>query len=126
MKFDRLFYLTCFNLIIKIFSIIPEWNFEKASVNLFSSGNERDIPILDTTKDGMYIKFYKRLSKINNQITYKNNLLIKVSDNVIYDGVVYFDQIESYYYLYNNNYGNYDKIICPKGKHHPTYFYDKT
>ena len=118
MKFDRLFYLTCFNLIIKIFSIIPEWNFEKASVNLFSSGNERDIPILETTKDGMYIKFYKSLSKINDQITYKNNLLIKVSNNVIYNGEVNFDQIESYYHLYN------DQIICPKGKHHPTYFYN--
>ena len=91
MKFYRLFYLIYFNFIIKIYSIIPEWNIEKTSVNLLSSGNAINITILEDTKDSMYINFYKAFLKINEQIVYKKYLLIKVSNNIIYHGEVNFE-----------------------------------
>ena len=124
MKNKKLSFLILFIFIIKSFSIIPEWNFDQSSIDLLGSNTQREIP-MEFTKDNLNIILTKKFSKINDEIVYTKHLLMKESNTIVYDGEVDFDDIESIYCINCcDNCGNTDRIICPKGKHHPTYFYN--
>ena len=122
MKDILLFWIIFFKLIIKTFSIIPEWNFENTAINLLASVNTITNETYHKVKDNMEVFIYKKFSKENGEIIYKKYVKVKEyhTGTVIYDGEVDFDEIQSFYYISN------DRIICPEGKFHPHYFYDNT
>ena len=102
---------------IKItFSIVPLWNFEKASQNLLKDGEYYytfDGPIYGTQK-GSYSLTIK-VSKNENGIIMKEKFLYLDGNQIT--GMDY-DEIES---VYKNNKNNY--FVCPKGKFF-VYFYN--
>ena len=67
----------------------------------------------------MYTKLYKYIALENGAIVYRKYLTITDSGSTIYDGEVDFDAIGNIHHFDN------DYIVCPKGKYHSTYFYDK-
>ena len=99
-------------------SVVQQWNFENSSKDLLSSGDH--IKEWSETKDGLYVKLYKKISKENGEVVYKKYLTVYYNGNFVYDNEVKFDNIQNYFHFENDN------IVCPKGKYHPHYFYDNT
>ena len=97
-------------------SVVQQWNFENSSKDLLSSGDH--IEEWSETKDGLYVKLYKKISKENGAVVYKKYLTVYYNGNFVYDKEVNFDNIQNYFHFENDN------IVCPKGKYHPHYFYD--
>ena len=104
--FFKLFSIFC--LLNFSLEIIPIWNISTSAINLLSSSSEYNYYIVDREMYGMKVKLKKIITKSETGISHKNYLKIGDGD----ENQVYFENIESFYYLNNIN------IICPKGKYH--------
>ena len=120
MKHTLIFFLVIFNSSFFVFSVVQQWNFENSSKDLLSSSEPLSVPVLEETKDNLFVKLYKYLAKENGAVVYRKYLTVTYNNNPVFDGEVNFDKIESFHRFDNDN------IICPKGKYHPTYFYSNT
>ena len=120
MEYNNLYFILFLNCIIITNQIVHKWNLENSSVNLFSSVNSTTITEFEKTKNDLYVKLEKVITKLNNSIIYNKLLTVTYEDTEVFYGNVDFEGIESIHRLENKN------IICPKGKYHPYYFYDNT
>ena len=120
MEYNNLYFILFLNCIIITNQIVHKWNLENSSVNLFSSVNSTTITEFEKTKNDLYVKLEKVITKLNNSIIYNKLLTVTYEDTEVFYGNVDFEGIESIHRLENKN------IICPKGKYHPFYFYDNT
>ena len=103
-------YLLYFYLIIKVLSVIPEWNLSNVGIDLLESANEVTHDIYSREIDNLKMVFKKNFTKTNEGIKVTN--ILKIGE---YERVVQFDHIESYYKIFND-----DKyVVCPKGTYHP-------
>ena len=116
-----LYILTC--LFSYTFSIIPNWNFENSSINLFGSETSYSYLVSHREIYNIYLEQYKNLTIVGNNIielnkfTYKNytedNYRKYYEDHLYGPIFIEFDNIESVYNQYISG-----KVICPKGKYH--------
>ena len=123
MKNNLTFLIILLNLFFTIISVVQDWDLENSSVDIFSISNPYTVKLYEGNIPGMYVLLNKELYKDTNTgaITITNKLIVArgYNDN-IYDGVIDFENIESFYQLGS------DYIICPKGKFQPTYFHGGT
>ena len=95
-------------LIIQVLSVIPEWNLTSVGEDLLGSYSEKTKIIYSRTLHNVNMVFKKKFEK--------HGTGIKVTNLLTLDGTekeVDFDQIESFYHLFNKY------IVCPKGSYHP-------
>ena len=104
----NLYIFFSFSFILKTFSVIPVWDLDSQSINLLSSKSFYEYIIYNYSG----VILMKNFTKNDNNITYKNLLII---NKLNLKREVGFDDIESYYY---NKLGS-EILICPKGKFHP-------
>ena len=101
-------------LIIQVLSVVPEWDLTKAGQNILGSNTEITIEIERRVLYNVEMIMKKRLTKTDEGIKVTNLLTIAGKEEE-----VDFDQVESFYYLFNIY------IVCPKGSYHPYNFSDK-
>ena len=104
-----IFYFYCFSVLPSILSIVPNWNFNKSSINLFSTSNTF------TYTYSSFPDIYNLKTEIKKTIKYENNKFIETKSLYInneYYNETDWDGIDSSYYLDNKT------IICPKGRNH--------
>ena len=102
-----------------VFSVVQQWNFENSSRDILASKENDSIKVLEeTNSDNLYVKLYKYIAKEDGAVVYRKYLTVSYGGNTVYDGEVNFDNIQNYFHFENDN------IICPRGKYHPTYFYN--
>ena len=101
-------------------SVVQKWNFENSSRELFASQETDTFTVYEKTKDNLYVQLTRKISRQNGVISITKNLIVKYNNQEVYNGEVDFDNIENFYRVAVDN----DNVICPKGKYHPTYFYD--
>ena len=101
----NIFLLNCYFLFVN--SFIPNWNFSSTSEDIFKNSSTYTQEITKNWGD-CKITLKKVFKKENNIISQVN----LISFFPLEDIIVYFDDIESFYHLNNNNY------ICPKGSNH--------
>ena len=106
--------------LFKVISVVQKWNFENSSRDLFASQEKDEKTIFDKTKDNLSVKLTRTISRQSGVILITRNLLVKYNNEEVYNGEVEFDNIENFYRVAVDN----DNVICPKGKYHPTYFYN--
>ena len=104
--------LFLFILFFQTYSVIPIWDFNSQSIDLFPS---QDSSYSYTTYSNADVKLEKIFIRNNGVITYINKLTIGDKSTQ-----VLFDDIES---VYQNQLGC-EILICPKGKFHPFDFYN--
>ena len=99
-------------LIFPIFAFSSEiillWDISTSATNLLSLRDEYYYYVVDRIMYGMKVKLKKIIKRNDTGISHSNYL--KIGDGS--ENQVYFENIESFYYLNNIN------IICPKGKYH--------
>ena len=109
------------NLLSIIFSVVQDWDMENSSIDVFTKSNPFYLDVYTGQKDdGTYVLLQKIFTKDSSgAISFTRKLTFSkgYNDN-IYIGEVAFENIESFYHIGD------DYIICPKGKFHPTYFYN--
>ena len=121
MKNDIIFALLFLNSFFVVFSVVQQWNLENSAVDLFESATYQSIKVIEETNDdGLYVKLFKYIGWDNGVIVYRKYLTVYYSDNEVYNSEENFDKIKSFYPFENDN------IICPKGKYHTSFFYNKT
>ena len=103
-----------------VFSVVQKWNFENSSRDLFASQETDTFTVYEKTKDNLYVILTRKISRQSGVISITKNLIVKYNNQEVYNGEVEFDNIENFYRVAVDN----DNVICPKGKYHPTYFYD--
>ena len=103
--------LFLFILFFQTYSVIPIWDFNSQSIDLFPS---QDSSYSYTTYSNADVKLEKIFIRNNGVITYINKLTIGDKSTQ-----VLFDDIES---VYQNQLGC-EILICPKGKFHPFDFF---
>ena len=104
-------YLTIFiSLFPGIFPILPVWNFDSQSIDLFSSSSTYEYIIYHKNSYEITVLLKKTINKINGVITSKNLLTIGSTTKE-----VAFEDIDSHY----KNKLDHSVVICPKGKFHP-------
>ena len=108
MKFNLIILVVFLNLPFLSFSVVQEWNFENASIDLLGSSTSISVKEFEDTTNNMYTKLYKYIALENGSIVYRKYLTITDSGNTIYDGEVNFDAIGSIHHFDN------DYIVCPK------------
>ena len=100
--------LLFFDLIFQVLTVIPEWNLTSAGKDLLGSNEEEIIEIYNRNLYNVIMVFKKKFKKTEDGIIVTN--IIKIGN---IEKEVNFEQVESYYYLYNKY------IVCPKGRYHP-------
>ena len=120
MRQNLIFISVFFNSIFFSFSIVQNWNFDNAAIDLLSESSSFSIEVLEETTLNLYVKFYKYFANENGAVVYRKYLTMIYDGAQIFEGEVDYDGIESYHHFENDN------IICPKGKYHPIYYYDGT
>ena len=118
MKLNCLYCILFFNSVLFVYPIVQKWNLVDSSIDLLANSDDIYFKDFEGVKDDLLVELYKSISKENGSIVYRKYLKILKNNYNIFEGEVYFDKIESFYYL--DNY----IIVCPKGKYHPAYFYD--
>ena len=118
MKFNLVILVILLDLPFIIFSVVQNWNFENASIDLLASSTYISVKEFEDTTNNMYVKLYKYIALESGSIVYRKYLTITDSGTTIYNGEVDFDAIGSIHHF------DSDYIVCPKGKYHPTYFYN--
>ena len=91
-------------------SLVPNWNFEKSTKEVFStSSSSKDYTIYDFNG----YKLFKRLTRNSNGKISSQNILTINSGGEI---TVPYENLDSVWYdkLGQNN------LVCPRGKYHPT------
>jgi len=119
MKHDIIFAFVFLNSFFVVFSVVQQWNLENSAVDLFASATYQSIKVIEESSNKLYVKLFKYIGWDNGKIVYRKYLTVSYDGTTVFnDKEVDFDNIESYHHFENDN------IICPKGKYHPTYFYD--
>lgn len=90
-------------------SIVPTWNFEKSTIDLFSDSTEHSYDICNRLMYDLTLRLEKKFTKDANSVITQENI-IYFNNNKI--GAVEWEDIESFYSIGNIQY------ICPKGKYH--------
>ena len=103
-----IFYYILIKLLNLIFSIVPEWNFQKTVIDLLSSSDSYNYTIYEGTMYNMSIKLIKEITRNEGKIIDKNRIYIDNEDK----GYVIWEDIESFYNIEGNKY------ICPKGSYY--------
>ena len=117
MKNELVALLLFLNLVLKVFSIVQNWEFESSTIDLLSIRTWQTTPAFDGRKDNTHVTLYKYFDKNDDgSIIYKNYLDVYEGTEHIFNGEVFFDQIGSFHYYAG------DHIVCPRGKYHPMYF----
>ena len=108
MKSKIIFILLIINTINIIFSLVPNWNFEKSTTEI-TIGTSKDYTIFN--KNG--IKMIKRLTKDSNgKVSYENMISV---NNGAYKHVDY-ENIDS---AFNHEVLGQPYLVYPRGKFHP-------
>ena len=106
----KIYLFIFFYLFLQVLAVIPEWNLSSAGKDLLGSSSEYTYTINHRYLFNHNMELKKTITKSDTgEITSKNYVTL--------DGTtkeVKFEQVESYYYLYNSKY-----IICPQGSFHP-------
>ena len=97
------------NLIYISLSIVPFWNFEKSTIDLFSDSTEHSYDICNRLMYDLTLRLEKKFTKDANSVITQENI-IYFNNNKI--GAVEWEDIESFYSIGNIQY------ICPKGKYY--------
>ena len=102
----KIFIVIFINLLNKIFSVVPIWDFYKSSIDLLSSDSSHPYSI-----NGFNCQISKKIEKNSGEITYKKYLNFGGNDKgeVDFEDATYFS---STVFGVNN-------VICPRGKFHP-------
>jgi len=106
----QIYLFVFFYLFLQVLAIIPEWNLAAAGKDLLESKDEYIYTINHRNLFSHNMELKKNITKTSTGEIIQTNY-------VTLDGTtkeVKFEQVESYYYLYNSQY-----IICPKGSFHP-------
>ena len=118
MKHNLIFIFLLLNSIFFSICVVQNWNFEESAIDLLSNSTYQSIKVIDeTNSDGLTVKLYKYIAKEDGAVAYRKYLTVSYGGSTLYDGVVDFNNIESYHRFSGDN------IICPKGKYHPIYYY---
>ena len=120
MKSKLIFLFIFLNSLSLVFSVVQNWDLENSAIDLLATTTTKEVVEYEENKDNIYAKLTKKIAKNEDgSISYTKHLSVSkgYNDNV-YDGDIFFDKIDSIYFFDN------DRIICPKGKYHPTYFYN--
>ena len=114
MKHNLIFIFALLNSIFFSICVVQNWNFEESAIDLLSNSTYQSIKVIDeTNSDGLTVKLYKYIAKEDGAVAYRKYLTVSYGGSTLYDGVVDFNNIESYHRFSGDN------IICPKGKYHP-------
>ena len=106
------FFFCC--LAFHVLSVVPEWDLSAVGEDLLGSNTEITLEINHRNLFNLEIIMKKKLTKTNEGIKIANLLTIAGTEKE-----VDFDQVESYYNLFNIY------IVCPKGSYHPYDFTNK-
>ena len=87
-------------------SIVPIWNFEKSSIDLFAESNEHSYDICNRFMYFLTVRLEKKFTK-NEDSTIKQENIIYINNTKI--GEVIWEDIESFYTI------NSEPYICPRG-----------
>ena len=120
MKKNLIIFIIFLAELFNVLSVVQKWNFENSSKDLFASQETVTYEVVNKAKDNLSVKLTRTISRQNGVISITKNLLVKYYDSVVYNGEVEFDNIENFYRVAVDG----DNVICPKGKYHPTYFYN--
>jgi len=100
------FFFCC--LAFHVLSVVPEWDLSAVGEDLLGSNTEITLEINHRNLFNLEMIMKKKLTKTNEGIKIANLLTIAGTEKE-----VDFDQVESYYNLFNIY------IVCPKGSYHP-------
>ena len=109
-----LLYLLYLLIINNSIQVVPLWNFESSSFNLFANGEYHKYNIIEKQLNEVTIRLERKIFKENGNINIINSLFL----NNQYFGNPDYDDIESFYQ------NNISYLVCPKGKFH-MYIYNK-
>ena len=77
MKVNLISFAIIFNLSFQVFSVVQEWELENSSIDLFASSNTVSVVEYENSKDNIYVKLTKEITKESSgSITYKKNLIV--------------------------------------------------
>ena len=96
------------------FQVVPLWNFESSTFNLFAKKENHTYNKVERELHGLTLRLEREILKENENIIVRNTLYLN-NENF---GITEYDDVESFY----DNGKNY--LICPKGKFH-MYIYNK-
>ena len=106
----KIYLFIFFYLFLQVLAVIPEWNLSSAGKDLLGSSSEYTYTINHRYLFNHNMELKKTITKSDTgEITSKNYVTLGGTTKE-----VQFEQVESYYYLYNSKY-----IICPQGSFHP-------
>ena len=118
MKSKLFHYILFSNLILLVFPLVQKWNLEKSSIDLLASSESITVTEFEQTKGNVFVQLNKTISKENGEINYVKRIKMYQNGNLIYNSLVDFDKIDSFYYFNSNSI-----IVCPKGKYHPLNYF---
>ena len=118
MKSKIFYYILFSNLILLVFPLFQKWNLEKSSIDLLASSESITVTEFEQTKGNVFVQLNKTISKENGEINYVKRIKMYQNGNLIYNSLVDFDKIDSFYYFNSNSI-----IVCPKGKYHPLRYF---
>ena len=105
----KIFLLILFVELINLYiSIVPTWNLEKSSIDLFTESNEHSYDICNRFMYFLTVRLEKKFTK-NEDSSIKQKNIIHINNTEI--GEVIWEDIESFYTINNKPY------ICPRGKY---------
>ena len=85
MKFNLIILVIFLNLPFLTFSVVQEWNFENASIDLLASSTSKEVTEFESTKNNMHAKLVKNIVMENSSFVYRKLLTITDSSSTIYN-----------------------------------------
>ena len=117
MKANLNYFIILFHLFLFSNSVVQDWIFENSARDITDSGSVLEYKLNYERDNKFYVELYKEIKSEDGEIKYKKNIKVYYDGDLLYGGEVNFDQIDSIYKIGD------DKIVCPKGKFQPHYFY---
>ena len=89
MKSKIFHYILFSNLILLVLPLVQKWNLEKSSIDLLASSESITVTEFEQTKDNIFAKLNKTISKEDSSINYIKRLKNNSGENKSYKSIVF-------------------------------------